>query len=227
MNRFVLLAVFLFFAGCGGTEDSGSGTNTLLVTASIEFENQIPNASQSADFNVRYEVEVRRNNQPVVDAQVRLTPDGQDAITLGGNDVPQGKYTGSNVGWSSRYRLDVESGSDYVRGARLESPDIHVFTAPTLGQVVPAGADYQIRWDRDRQGDFAIIKTKQLGDTDIQDSGSFILSGVYLDGDQDKQKEDEVSLIRKKQTGLTGGLSGSKLEITLRNRVSFLIDIQP
>jgi hypothetical protein len=221
------MAAALLATACGGSEDPGTGTKTLLVTASIQAENQVPNASSSNDFNVSIEVLVRKDNLPVSNAQVDITPEGGDAITLTEGDILKGRYTGSRVGLAASYALDVEAGADNIKDATLDSPGVHTFTAPTLGQVVPANADFQIQWSRESEADVASIKTKQLGDTDVQDTGSFPLAATNLQGDQDKQKDDEVILTRESRVGLTGGVGGSELEISIRNQVAFRIDAQP
>ncbi len=220
------LIVFLLI-GCGGTDDPGTGTQTLKVVAGIEAREQIPNASSANDFDVTIEVWVTKDGLPVNDALVVVTLDGDDEISLEEGELLKGRYTKSLVGYPVSVELDVEAGDDNVKDAMVLCPDIHVFTNPTSGQVIPAGQDLQVKWEREERADAAELESKKEGKLEIEDSGSYTLDATYFPGKPDKQEDDHITLWRTRRVGLEGGVGGSELSVTVRNRVEFLIDTTP
>jgi hypothetical protein len=61
----------------------------------------------------------------------------------------------------------------------------------------------------------------------VEDTGGFTLDASRFPGKPDKQEDDRVTLWRTKRVGLEGGVGGSELSVTVRNRVEFLIDTTP
>jgi hypothetical protein len=220
------LIAFLLI-GCGGSEDPGTGTKTLKVVAAVEAQEQIPNAFSGNDFDVTLAVWVTRDNLPVQDALVVITLDGDDEILLDEGDLLKGRYAASRVGYPGSVKLVVESGEDNVKDAVLSCPDIHVFSNPTPGQVVPANQDLQVEWDRQGMADAAELESKKEGKIEVEDTGGFTLDASRFPGKPDKQEDDRVTLWRTKRVGLEGGVGGSELSVTVRNRVEFLIDTTP
>jgi hypothetical protein len=220
------LVAFLLI-GCGGSEDPGTGTRTLKVVAALEAREQIPNASNTNDFDVDIEVWVTRDSLPVADALVVVTLDGGQEILLDQGELLKGRYTASRVGYPSSVELDVESGQDNVKDALLLCPDIHVFKSPTSGEVVPANQDLQVKWERDDVADAAELESKKEGKLEIEDTGSYTLDATLFPSKPDKQEDDHITLWRTKRVGLEGGVGGSELSVTVRNRVEFLIDTAP
>lgn len=219
--------VALLLIGCSGSEDPGTGTKTLKVVAALEAREQIPNASSRNDFDVTVEVLVTKDSLPVSDALVIATLDGDDEILLDEGDLLKGRYTASRVGYPGSVELDVESGDDNVKDALLLCPDIHVFKSPTPGQVVPAGQDLEVKWDRDEPADAAELESKKEGRIEIEDTGSYTLDATHFPGKPDKQEDDRITLWRTERVGLEGGVGGSELSVLVRNRVEFLVDTTP
>jgi hypothetical protein len=213
--------------GCGGSEDPGTGTNTLKVVANVEAREQIPNASGANDFDVTFEVWVTRDGQQVSDALVVITLDGDEELLLDQGEILEGRYTGSRVGYPTSVELDVESGEDNVKDAVVLCPDIHVFINPTSGQVVPAGQDLEVRWAREERADAAELESRKEGKLEIDDTGSYILDATHFPGKPDKQEDDHITLWRTQRVGLEGGVGGSELSVMVRNRVEFLVDTTP
>ncbi|MBW2701799.1 MAG: hypothetical protein JRF33_13370, partial [Deltaproteobacteria bacterium] len=151
------LALFTlsFTNACGDSEDPGTGTQTLLVVAQISMNNQIDNASDANDFDTHVQVEVRRADQPVTDATVKITDDKGVESQLALVDASKGQYDIDLVGYRGSFGLDVEAGEDKVRGAFLDAPDIHVLTSPEPGDQVPANTELLVRWDRENKADSA------------------------------------------------------------------------
>jgi hypothetical protein len=225
----ILIANMIAFLliGCGGTEDPGTGTNTLKVVAELEAREQIPNASSTNDFDVTIEVVVTKDNLPVTNALVIVTLDGDEELLLDEGELLKGRYTASLVGYPTSVELDVESGNDNVKDAMVLCPDIHSFTNPTSGQVVPAGQDLEVTWEREERADAAELESKKEGKLEIEDTGSYTLDATHFPGKPDKQEDDHITLWRTQRVGLEGGVGGSELSVMVRNRVEFLIDTTP
>jgi hypothetical protein len=225
----ILIANLIAFLliGCGGSEDPGTGTKTLKVVADIEAREQIPNASNANDFDVTIEVLVTKDSLPVTNALVVVTLDGDEELLLDEGELLKGRYTTSLVGYPTSVELDVESGDDNVKDAVVLCPDIHVFTNPTSGQVVPANQDLEVLWEREERADAAELESRKEGKLEIDDTGSFILDATHFPGKPDKQEDDHITLWRTQRVGLEGGVGGSELSVMVRNRVEFLVDTTP
>ena len=236
MNRLALsfsaVLPLLSLLGCGSSalvgENPGTGTNTLEIRAEVAAVETIPNASAPNDFNVEFIVVVTRGGQPVTDATVKITPGGGAPLSLVHQGAGQsGRYSASRVGYDSTYVLDVVTGGDNVLGARIVSPGIHTFTKPSSGEVVAPRQDLLVTWLSLEAADETSIDTKEMDQTAIPDSGTFIVNGVNLVGEEDKQKQGRIRLWRANRVGLTGGVGSSELKVSIRNRLEFLIDVEP
>ncbi|RMH41229.1 MAG: hypothetical protein D6689_11600 [Deltaproteobacteria bacterium] len=212
--------------GCGGSagggsgDDLGSGTQTLVVTAAIEADNQIPNATDVNDFTTSFDVRVRRAGQDVADATVTVTS-AAGAVTLAYSG--DGRYRGAQVGYHEVYRLDVVAGDDDVTGARVDGPDIHVITAPQPGALVPRSADLVVEWARDETAEVAEIETKEMDKVAIDDTGTFTVPAAILNQDDSEIKDDEVRIWRTNRLSPAGGAGGSSLSVTVRNEIDVLV----
>lgn len=217
-------------AACGGSTPNGSvpgtGTRTLLVQATIKAENRVDNAADGNGFDTKIEVVVKRGGQVVTDAQVVVR--GASGRTLALLGTQGDTYKGSHVGYDRQYFLDVVAGADRVEGAMIAGPSLHRIESPLPGAIVPAGQPVTVRWTRDGAADTASIETKKFKLEATADSGSYVVPGTAFPGKVGETEQDELRITRLTRVGLSGGVAGSQVEATVRNRVdSFLVAARP
>src|SRR5262245_23967722 len=123
-------ASLLVVLGCGDDSgnDSGGGTGTLLVTASISMQE-----GGDSDIDVR----VRRAGTSVLDALVRISS-GRGDVGLIHDGF--GVYRGTQNGYGGTYRLSVLSGTDELHGA-IEAPQAAVLRTPDPTKVLDPRAE--------------------------------------------------------------------------------------
>jgi hypothetical protein len=130
------------------------------------------------------------DDQPIADATVAMT--GQaDPIELVYESAPA-TYVGHANGYDRAYTVDVDRGADYLHGFRLVGPDLHVFTAPTANQVVTAGQDLTVEWQRSVVASDAVISKYGSQLIDVSDTGGYVFAGDAVPA----QPVDYVSLDR-------------------------------
>lgn len=211
----------------GPGESSGSGTGTLHVSGRVDATESDDNSSMPAQFQLELSVEVWRGSVPVDDAVVRITPLGGQPIVLASTGAGSALYLGGAGGYHQSYELDVTAGPDRVADARIVGPDIHVFSKPTPEEVVAAGSDLEVRWEREVPADEALLETNEFDEALVADEGRYTVAGAHLAGRADGQQEDRASLRRTNYLTLKGGAAGSAFRVSVRNRVEFLIDATP
>ncbi|MBW2457132.1 MAG: hypothetical protein JRI68_21630 [Deltaproteobacteria bacterium] len=214
--------------GAAGSGDSaGSGTATLLVSGHVDATESVDNGASSSQFQVELSVEVWRGSEPVDDATVEIVPIGGQPLVLQSAGQGTALYLGAGAGYHETYGIAVTAGSDTLSGAQVDGPDIHVFSRPTPGQVIAPETDLEVRWDRSSPADEATIETDELEETLIADEGSYTIDGAYFEGRDDGLEEDRLTIRRTNFVELAGGVPGSLLRVSLRNRVEFQIDLAP
>ena len=221
------LLIATLSGGCGPDEDPGTGSGTLEVVAHIEVREQLANATDPNDFDTVATVEVLRGSQEVSDALVVLTPDGGSPIDLDLVDQDKGRYRSDWVGYQGGYHLEVEAGDDYIKDVVIQGPDLHFIVSPQSGQLIPAGQDLEVIWNRDQEADQAELETKKAKNLVVTDSGSAVISGVHFPGKPDKAEDDHLTIWRSRRVGLAGGVAGSEMVVTVRNRIEFQVDAAP
>lgn len=220
------LLVTAMIVACGPSEDPGTGSGTLEVVARIEVTEQLDNASDPNDFETKATVEVSRAGLEIADALVLLTLESGSPVELALEDAGKGRYRADWVGYQGTFELEVEAGDDYIRDVLIQGPDLHTIAAPTAGQLIPAGQDLEVVWNRDLEADQAELETKKAKLT-VADTGSHILGGANFPGKPDKPEEDHLTIRRSRRVGLAGGVAGSELVVTVRNRIEFQVDTAP
>jgi hypothetical protein len=214
-------------AGCGSTigngSDPGTGTRTLLVSAKVEAENRLDNATEANGFDTKFEVTVKRAGADVADAQVVLTSaSGTRTLTHAGG----GKYTGGHVGYDRNYDLRVTAGADNLN-AMIAGPTLHRITSPAPGAMVPPRQDLTIHWTRDGAADSASVETKEFKVDSTPDRGTYVVPGAHFPGKPGDTVEERAIVYRRTRVGLAGGTTGSQIEASVRNRVGFLVAPRP
>ncbi|MBI5509948.1 MAG: hypothetical protein HY903_14425 [Deltaproteobacteria bacterium] len=209
--------LLLLAAGCGYT-DSGSGSNTLEVIATVEY--------RADDNSTRAEITVNKSGAKVEGAQVVLTDgDSGDEFAIaqqnnGNNTV----YRNEISGYHRKMALKVASGSDELTG-QLEGPGPHIISNPDNSEILDRnsmGDTFEVRWTTEDgiRADEITIRFNQ-GDfetTISNDNGKYSVPTTKLNA-----QNDEVRVTRRNRTKLSGGILASSLEISYRVENSVIV----
>jgi hypothetical protein len=218
----LLLALLLALStACGRptTMMPGSGTQTLLVAASITAVESMDNATTTMDFGTDFIIGVMRAGHPVAGAQVTVTsPLG--SLTLA--ERSPGSYAAHQTGYADTYGLSIVADTDHIDGAALSGPPFHVFSAPTFGQVVMAGQPLAVAWSPSG-AQSATVQTRDYPERPIPDSGTTTVPGAAIIGSPGRTVDDRVSIRRANQLALAGGAMGSTLSVSVRNSQRFRV----
>ncbi len=222
---FILISFVLLACGGGGTQPTvtrtGDGSSTLRVTARFSAS---PNGGEEARdeqaMNVDLEVDVRdAAGDDVTGATVVVdTEFGAVTLTEGGCSR---RYCGRQIGYASVYRLSVVRGPDRLDGVAVSGPSFHSIVEPTLGATASASAPLLVRWAPSGDADRVSIETRDFERELAEDLGAFEIPAGNLRSDGDEPEDERVRVRRERQVTLTGGLSGSTIEVAVRNGVSF------
>lgn len=86
-------------------------------------------------------------------------------------DKGLGYWTGSAPSYDEVYALDVVTEEGALEGARIDGPDIHVFSQPEEGATVEPGTSLRVVWERDEKADSATMEIDSTLRRYLVDSG--------------------------------------------------------
>lgn len=227
-----LLSFATASAACGGALDpgagnsAGSGTSTLLVEGAATADADLPDARDAASFTTHFDFHIEKGGTPITTGTVTVTSNG-GKVALAFVADGQGHWTGDQAGYEEVYQLDVTSGSDAVTGVRVDGPDIHTFTAPTLGATVDSTVPLAMSWSRGEHADTAVLSTHQLDHVTIDDSGSYSLAAGSLKSSKDQTQAETIELRRADQVVPAGATAGSSVTVEIRNHIDVVVAINP
>jgi hypothetical protein len=224
-SRSLLLALTsATLAACGSDgSDTGTGSGTLRVDGDVEASPELANADAPTDFTTSFHVRVTKDGAPVTTGEVVITSDGGEVALIYDAEDRDGRWRGTQAGYHGTYALDVVSGDDYVTGAQLEGPDIHVFTAPALTGAVDATQPLVVEWSREVEADEATLETKEMDAVAISDLGTFELPTGALKSKPDETEQEEIRIERASRIPLAGGVAGSELRVLIENRLELVV----
>lgn len=233
-HLFASTVLILGATACGGSDldpgagdDPGTGTSTLVVDGSVSATPRISNARAPGDFDTELSVRVRLADQPVTTGTVRVTSaSGVIDLVLDTSNNEQ-RWRGRASGYDEVYLLDVESGADYVRGVRVDGPDLHFFTAPTPGDTVDAAVALTLAWSSEDTAESASVKAKNIDGVAIDDTRTYDLPPRALEAKKDEVKENELSVRRTNRVVPAGAAGGSELTVSVENRLTVLAQPDP
>lgn len=225
-----VVSTILLVGACGGSDtdpgsgnDTGSGTQTLVVDGSASAEARASNARTGADFDTEFNVRVSLNNTPVTTGTVQITSSsGTVDLTYIDNQDGAARWRGSAPGYDEVYILDVIAGEDTVEGVRVDGPDIHVFEEPVAGATVDGTIDLDVLWDRSDEAASATIRTDQIDRLAIADSGEHVLPPGSLKTSADKPEENNIEITRENTVVPAGAVGGSQWSVSIRNDIDVL-----
>lgn len=229
-----LLCLVVGAAACGGSEldpgaghDPGDGTGTLQIEGSVRAESRLAGAINPGDFDTEFSVDVLLNSVKVTTGSVKLTSlSGTIELAYDPNSN-NGRWRGTAAGYDEVYVLDVVSGADNVLGVRVDGPDIHTFRAPLAGATVDTTMPLDVTWAREDEADSAAIRTENLDNVAIADTGSYAISPGGLKAERDQPRENEIRISRTNRVIPAGGAAGSVMEVSVRNMLSVIAQPNP
>ena len=205
----------------GAGDSIGEGTATLLVEGSARAEPLTGNAAAPEQYKTDFDLRISRAGIPLITGTMVVSSlGGKVTLTYDGS---KGRWSGSQPGYFEVYQFDIIDGADKVTNVRVDGPDIHTFTAPTLGASVVATAPVQITWGRDEQSDSAYLDTKEVQKLQISDSGTYLLPTGSLKSKSDEAENETISITRTNQVFPKGGAAGSTFEVRIVNSIDVLV----
>ncbi len=205
----------------GAGDSVGEGTATLLVEGSARAEPLTGNAAAPEQYKTDFDLRISRAGIPLITGTMVVSSlGGKVTLTYDGS---KGRWSGSQPGYFEVYQFDIIDGADKVTNVRVDGPDIHTFSAPTLGASVIATAPVQITWGRDEQSDSAYLDTKEVQKLQIADSGTYLLPTGSLKSKRDEAENETISITRTNQVFPKGGAAGSTFEVRVVNSIDVLV----
>lgn len=223
-KTFVLGIVVATAAACGGdATDAGTGSGTLRVDGDVEATPEVANADEPTEFTTSFHVRVTKDGVAVTTGEVVVTSDGGSVALVWDPTDQDGRWRGAQAGYYEVYELDVTSGDDFVSGASLDGPDVHVFTSPATTGAIDATQPVAVTWSRDDEADAAAIQTREIDPVAIDDLGTYELPVGALRSKPDEVEEEEIRVERSSRISLAGGVAGSELRVRIENRLPLVI----
>lgn len=230
MKFLVMSVVYATTLGaCGGTDsdfepgagnDAGTGTSTLAIDGEIRAKPRLVNARTSGDFDTELSVRVMLNLQAVTTGSVTVTSASGSVPLVYRADTNHWEATAA--GYDEVYVVDVESGEHFVEGVRVDGPDIHVFTEPTVGATVDSTMPLKVTWASEEAAASASIEAEEIGKVAIPDTGLYMLAGGALKAEQDTAKENRLELVRMNRVTPAGAIGGSEVSVSVENRIQVI-----
>jgi hypothetical protein len=226
MKYLLMLVVSTTTLGCGGTDsdlepgagnDPGTGTSTLEIDGEIRARPRLVNARASGDFDTELSVRVQLNQQTVTTGSVTVTSAGGSVPLVFRAD--SNRWEATAAGYDEVYIVDVESGVDFVDGVRVDGPDIHTFSEPTLGATVDSTVPLTIKWASDDEAASASLDAEEIDKIAIPDTGLYMLAGGALKAEKDAARENTIELARWNRVTPAGAVGGSEVSVSVENRI--------
>jgi hypothetical protein len=123
--------------------------------------------------------------------------------------------------------LDVDVGDEFVRGVRIDGPDIHTFPTPTLGAAVDATLPLALSWRREDTAAVVTLDTDELDDIALTDTGSYELAAGALKSERDKALTNELRLRREIFVAPAGAVGESSWTVAIENRITVVANAAP
>jgi hypothetical protein len=223
--------VMVTMVGCGSDplepgagNDLGSGTSTLTVEGGARATPRSPNASAPEQFDTEFAIRISNAGVAMTTGKVEVTSLGGKVLLTYDSVRDGGRWTGTQASYFEVYEFNIDDGgANNVKGVRIDGPDIHVFTSPTLGASVNATAMVPVAWSRDDQSVSAQMDTKQVEKTAITDTGAYQLPIGALKSKSDKAENETIKLTRMADVTPKGAAAGSLLKVQVTNSVDVLV----
>src|SRR6266852_5317735 len=212
-SRLLSIPLALTLVACGGNNNAGTGTSTLRVQADVDA------TPSSTDLQV--EVRDSAGNR-ISGATVIISNPTWGPVTLPEANPPSGQYVGSKIGFpAGDFTLSVAatlpSGIPAnVQNVVVGGPGVHAINAPAQNAIVPKNVPLQLSWTTPSLAMGATIRTKDYGPAAATDSGTFTIPGPG----NPPNNNQSLTIARYNEIDMAGGVSGSRLRVTVESVVS-------
>ena len=214
--------VLISFAACTADDDPGTGSGTLYVRATVTAVSELPDERNPDAYIAQMRASVWGADQRAVEIEaVTITSPG-GAVELTRDQ--DGGWWGEQLGYHGSYTLDIDAGQDYLSGARLVSPDLHLISSPTQDGTVPAREDLAVAWTHEQVADYAMVRTVNMGATGTDDTGEFLVPAEMLNVDQ-QGNYDRVHIRRGNSIAPAGAAPDSTFSVDVEPHVLFTVQL--
>lgn len=223
----VASTALLFAVACSGNtlepgagDDPGTRTGALLVGGSVVAEPLHPNASAPSEFTSNFTVLVTGRAGLVVDATVTVTSiTGKVQLTVH-DERGFAVWRGSAPGYDEVYVLDVVAGDGKLEGARVDGPDIHVFSSPEEGATIDPTSPMRFSWDRSDPVRIAVMTIDSAINWYIQDTGEHSVPPELFSLADPEAVQHKVRLARGQSVAL--GAAETAWSVTIVNEIDVM-----
>ena len=193
------------------SNDEGTGSMTLLVTAQIDG-NDAPGGIDAV-----FLVTLRDSaGGPVSGATVTINNDILGEAVLVELTVGSGNYKAAQNGLpDGDFVLNVVLGADNIGDVMVSSPGIHGITGPVENQTVVALDPLTVTWNMPLPAQSAEVETHNFQSGAVPDTGLVIVPGPL----NPKRKRQRIRVYRYNEVVIAGGLPGSMFRIQVRQTV--------
>ena len=217
-GRVLCLALAMLTFACNDStgpaasrNQTGTGTNTMMVTADIEGQDV------AGGFVTEFDVSLRDvAGSPISGATVSVQNPGLGTTNLLELSAGSGDYEATiNTFASGDYRLTVVRGTDNVQGVVVGGISAHQIASPLANATATANQPMTITWTRPSEAIAADLETRDFSAQGIPDAGTYTIPG----GNNPVRPDQRIRVWRYNQVDIAGGLFGSRLKLKIRNTV--------
>lgn len=205
----------------GVVDNPGTGTGTLVVDGVASAEPSVVNSTDLSNYLTTFSVRITKAGTDVTTGTVSIASSaGSVALLFDGTTM---RWRGAQAGYFQNYTLDATSDVDNVMGVTVHGPDIHSFTAPTLGATVDSTMPLALTWTRTEMAEAAAIRTRLINPISIADAGTYSLPAGSLKSKPQETENEDIELTRSQRITPAGGAAGSTFRVAIRNHVTMIV----
>jgi hypothetical protein len=202
---------------CGGASGTaidrnraGSGSSTLLVSATVAVTNSATSPTTSLTADVSDGLGAAVTGATVTIQNLGLG--GDTALVEGGT---AGHYTASKTSLpAGDFTLSVVKGTDSVQGVVVGSPGLHDINAPTLNSTAAANQPLDVSWTTPAMSKSATITTRNYS-VQVPDTGTYTIAAA----NNPARTGQRVIVKRANEVEIARGLPGSIFRTTVTTTV--------
>jgi hypothetical protein len=204
----------------GAGSEPGTGTGTLTVNGGATAEPNAPNSKLDTDFTTNFAIELSLGNAPVTTGTVTIRSiTGTATLTYEPNSGQFGRWTGMIANYDQVYELNVVSGTDKISAVYVDGPDIHAFTAPTLGATVDSTIVNTLTWQRASAAQQAAFSIDGDGGgrdgLAITDTGTYAIPALAIPAQKDQTRQATLRVTRTNAITPKGAVAGSSFSVSV------------
>jgi hypothetical protein len=207
----------------GAGNSPGEGTSTLLLEGNARATPRTKNAATADLFDTSFTLRITRSGAAVTTGTVIISDQGGKLPLTYDPSRDTGRWVGTQSGYYEVYQIDIVDGTDKITNVRVDGPDIHTITAPTLGASLVATAPIPLAWKRSDSAQTTYLDTRVVDKIQIPDTGAYMLPVGSVKSKKDQAENDTINLTRVNKVTPTGGAAGSTFEVRVSNSIDVLV----